>query len=174
VYIGMDHFARPDDELAVAQRNGTLYRNFQGYSTHAECDLVAMGMTAIGMVGDCYSQNQKTMDDYFAALDAGHLPVMRGITLDADDKLRRAIITQLICHFALDMTVVERKHGIRFADYFATELVDLKVMQQDGLLELDGVSIRVLPAGKLLIRNICMVFDRYLRAKQEKRYSKVI
>ena len=174
VYIGMDHFARPDDELAVAQRNGTLYRNFQGYSTHAECDLIGLGMTAIGMVGDCYSQNQKTQEDYQAALDAGRLPVMRGVTLDADDKLRRAIITQLICHFALDMTVVEHKHGIRFADYFATELADLKVMQQDGLLDLDEVSIRVLPAGKLLIRNICMVFDRYLRAKQEKRYSKVI
>jgi len=174
VYIGMDHFARPDDELAVAQRNGTLYRNFQGYSTHAECDLIGLGMTAIGMVGDCYSQNQRTLEDYHAALDAGHLPVMRGVTLDADDKLRRTIITQLICHFALDMTAVEHKHGIRFADYFATELADLKVMQQDGLLDLDEASIRVLPAGKLLIRNICMVFDRYLRTKQEKRYSKVI
>jgi len=146
-----------------------------GYFSHLDLEsLVAMGMTAIGMVGDCYSQNQKTMDDYFAALDAGHLPVMRGVTLDADDKLRRTIITQLICHFALDMTVVEHKHGIRFADYFATELADLKVMQQDGLLDLDEASIRVLPAGKLLIRNICMVFDRYLRTKQEKRYSKVI
>ncbi|MEK7786374.1 MAG: oxygen-independent coproporphyrinogen III oxidase, partial [Chloroflexota bacterium] len=174
VYIGMDHFARPDDELAVAQRNGTLYRNFQGYSTHAECDLVAMGMTAIGMVGDCYSQNQKTMDDYFAALDAGHLPVMRGITLEMDDKLRRAIITQLICHFALDYSAVESIHGVRFADYFGPELNDLRAMQQDGLLELDATSIRVLPAGKLLIRNICMVFDRYLRQKQEQRFSKVI
>ncbi|MBI3778019.1 MAG: oxygen-independent coproporphyrinogen III oxidase [Gammaproteobacteria bacterium] len=174
VYIGMDHFARPDDELAVAQRNGTLYRNFQGYSTHAECDLVAMGMTAIGMVGDCYSQNQKTLEDYYAAIDAGRLPVMRGITLDADDKLRRAIITQLICHFALDLRAVEREHGIRFADYFAAELADLKVMQQDGLLDVDEASIRVRPAGKLLIRNICMVFDRYLRQKREQRFSKVI
>ena len=174
VYIGMDHFARPDDELAVAQRNGTLYRNFQGYSTHAECDLVAMGVTAIGMVGDCYSQNQKTLDDYYAAIDTGHLPVMRGITLDADDKLRRAIITQLICHFSLDFAKIERDHGIRFADYFAPELRDLQSMQQDGLLSLDVDSIRVLPAGKLLIRNICMVFDRYLRQKQEQRFSKVI
>ncbi len=174
VYIGMDHFARPDDELAVAQRHGTLYRNFQGYSTHAECDLVAMGMTAIGMVGDCYSQNLKTQEDYQAAIDAGRLPVMRGITLDADDKLRRAIITQLICHFALDLKTVEREHGIRFADYFAAELADLQAMQQDGLLELDEASIRVRPAGKLLIRNVCMVFDRYLRHKQEQRFSKVI
>lgn len=174
VYIGMDHFARPDDELAVAQRNGTLYRNFQGYSTHAECDLVAMGVTAIGMVGDCYSQNQKTLEDYYAALDAGHLPVMRGITLNADDKLRRSIITQLICHFALDYDAIESIYGIRFADYFGPELNDLRAMQQDGLLELNATSIRVLPAGKLLIRNICMVFDRYLRQKESQRFSKVI
>lgn len=174
VYIGMDHFARPDDELAVAQRNGTLYRNFQGYSTHAECDLIGLGMTAIGMVGDCYAQNQRTLEDYYAALDSGHLPVMRGITLEADDKLRRAIITQLICHFTLDLNVIERAYGIQFTDYFTTELADLKVMQQDGLLDMDEKFIHVRPAGKLLIRNICMVFDRYLRAKAEKRFSKVI
>lgn len=174
VYIGMDHFARPDDELAEAQRNGTLYRNFQGYSTHAECDLVGMGITAIGMVGDCYSQNQKTLEDYYVALDAGRLPVLRGITLDADDKLRRAIITQLICHFSLDYDAIEHVYGIRFAEYFAQELADLAVMQQDGLLEMDAKSIHVRPAGKLLIRNICMVFDHYLRQKREQRYSKVI
>ncbi|MHB8535354.1 MAG: oxygen-independent coproporphyrinogen III oxidase [Sulfuricaulis sp.] len=174
VYIGMDHFAHAQDELAVAQRNGTLHRNFQGYSTHAECDLIGLGMTAIGMVGDCYSQNQRTLDDYYTALDAGRLPVMRGITLDADDKLRRAIVTQLICHFTLDLLAVERTHAIRFAEYFATELADLKIMRQDGLLDIDDTSIRVRPAGKLLIRNICMVFDRYLRQKQEQRYSKVI
>lgn len=174
VYIGMDHFARPDDELAQAQRNGTLYRNFQGYSTHAECDLIGMGITAIGMVGDCYSQNQKTLEEYYSALDAAQLPVMRGVVLNDDDKLRRGIITQLICHFTLDLTAVERRHDIRFSDYFAAELADLKVMQQDGLIEVDEKSIRVQPAGKLLIRNICMVFDRYLREKQEQRYSKVI
>ncbi len=174
VYIGMDHFARPDDELAVAQRDGTLYRNFQGYSTHAECDLIGMGITAIGMVGDCYSQNQKTLEDYYAAIDAGRLPMMRGISLDADDKLRRAIIMQLICRFSLDYGAIERIHGIRFAEYFAQELADLGVMQQDGLLEMDAAAIRIRPAGRLLIRNICKVFDRYLREKQEQRYSKVI
>ncbi|MHB8621790.1 MAG: oxygen-independent coproporphyrinogen III oxidase [Sulfuricaulis sp.] len=174
VYIGMDHFARPDDELAVAQRHGTLYRNFQGYSTHAECDLVGMGVTAIGMVGDCYSQNQRTLEDYYAVLDAGHLPVRRGITLGADDKLRRSVITQLMCHFSLDLSALECTHGIRLADYFTTEWADLQVMQQDGLLELDAKSICVRPAGKLLIRNICMVFDRYLRATADQRYSKVI
>ncbi len=174
VYIGMDHFARPDDELAVAQRNGTLYRNFQGYSTHAECDLVGLGMTAIGMVGDCYSQNQRTLDTYYAALDAGHLPVMRGVALDADDKLRRAVIMQLICHFTLDFAVIERAYDIRFTDYFAAELGEIRTMQHDGLLDVDAAAIHVRPAGKLLIRNICMVFDRYLREKQEKRFSKVI
>ena len=174
VYIGMDHFARPDDELAVAQRNGTLYRNFQGYSTHAECDLIGLGVTSIGMVGDSYCQNQRTLEEYYAAIDGGHLPVMRGITLNADDKLRREIITQLICHFMLDVSTVEKSHDIRFSEYFSTELADLKVMQQDGLLDMDAGAIRVRPAGKLLIRNICMVFDRYLREKQQRRFSKVI
>jgi oxygen-independent coproporphyrinogen III oxidase len=174
VYIGMDHFARPDDELAQAQRNGTLYRNFQGYSTHAECDLIGMGITAIGMVGSCYSQNQKTPDEYYAVLDSGHLPVMRGVVLDDDDKMRREIITQLICHFSLDCGRIERLYGIRFAEYFANEMSDLDVMQHDGLLEVDDATIRIHPAGKLLIRNICMVFDRYLREKQQNRFSKVI
>jgi oxygen-independent coproporphyrinogen-3 oxidase len=174
VYIGMDHFARPDDELAVAQRNGTLYRNFQGYSTHAECDLVGLGVTSIGMVGDSYCQNQRTLEEYYAAIDGGHLPVMRGITLNADDKLRREIITQLICHFMLDVGTVEKSHDIRFSEYFSTELADLRVMQQDGLLDMDAGAIRVRPAGKLLIRNICMVIDRYLREKQQRHFSKVI
>ncbi len=174
LYIGMDHFARPDDELAVAQAKGTLYRNFQGYSTHAECDLIGFGMTSIGMVGDCYSQNQKTTEDYYTAVDAGRLPIMRGIVLDSDDKLRRAVITQLICHFVLDFSVIERAHDIDFAQYFSLELADLKIMQQDGLLDMDATSLQVRPAGKLLIRNICMVFDRYLRDKQQHRFSKVI
>jgi oxygen-independent coproporphyrinogen-3 oxidase len=174
VYIGMDHFARPDDELAVAQREGTLTRNFQGYSTHGECDMVAMGVTSIGRVGDSYSQNQRTLDDYYAALDAGHLPILRGVQLDADDLLRRAVITRLICHFELDMTAIEADFGVVFASYFAPELAQLAAMQADGLLEVGATSLRVRPAGKLLIRNICMVFDRYLREKQDGRYSKVI
>jgi oxygen-independent coproporphyrinogen-3 oxidase len=174
VYIGMDHFARPDDELAVAQREGTLYRNFQGYSTHADCDLVAMGITAIGKVGDTYSQNVKTLDEYSAVLDAGRLPVFRGIILSDDDKLRRAIITQLICHFELNFARIEQAFGIRFHDYFAAELAEFKPMQADGLLELNAHSLTVRPAGKLLIRNICMVFDTYLRASQKQQFSKVI
>jgi oxygen-independent coproporphyrinogen-3 oxidase len=174
VYIGMDHFARPDDELAVAQRNGTLYRNFQGYSTHADCDLVAMGITAIGKVGDTYSQNLKTIEDYDRALDAGRLPVFRGLALTHDDRLRRAVITGLICHFTLDFTAIESAYGIVFRDYFADELHALAAMQADGLVTLAPGSITVNPSGKLLIRNICMVFDRYLQTQKGQRFSKVI
>ena len=174
VYIGMDHFAKPDDELAVAQRNGTLYRNFQGYSTHANCDLIGLGSTSIGQVGDSYSQNRKELEEYYASIDAGQLPVFRGYHLNHDDKLRRAVITDLICHFELDKAKVEQAYGIVFDEYFATELADLSGMQQDGLVRLEGGTIIVADAGKLLIRNICMVFDRYLREKQNQRFSKVI
>jgi oxygen-independent coproporphyrinogen-3 oxidase len=174
VYIGMDHFAKPDDELAVAQRDGTLYRNFQGYSTHADCDLVAMGVTAIGKVGDTYSQNVKTLEEYAAALEADLLPILRGVKLNADDLLRREIITQLICHFQLDMPAIARRFGIDFPSYFAAELQELHDIAADGLISMDGDTIRVLPAGRLLIRNVCMVFDRYLRESRDQRYSKVI
>ncbi len=174
IYIGMDHFARPDDELAVAQRNGTLYRNFQGYSTNADCDLLGFGITAIGKVGDSYSQNVRTLEDYCDVIDAGQLPVMRGIELGFDDLLRREIITRLICHFELDVDAIQKQYGICFGDYFARELAELQSMQMDGLLALEAHAICVLPAGKLLIRNICMVFDRYLRSHQEQRFSKVI
>ncbi len=174
VYIGMDHFARPDDELAIAQRNGTLYRNFQGYSTHADCDLVALGITAIGKLGASYSQNVRTLEEYYSLVDADHIPVMRGLGLSEDDRLRREIITRLICHFELDMESISGRFNVRFADYFARELRELVPMQEDGLLTVDPHSIRVLPAGKLLIRNICMVFDRYLREQSAQRFSKVI
>ncbi len=175
VYIGMDHFARPDDELAVAQRDGELYRNFQGYSTHAHCDLVALGVTSIGMVGNTYAQNMRTLDDYYARIDAGELAVFRGIELNRDDELRRAVITHLICNFSLDTDKVGRDWDIRFEDYFADELTRLDTMSKDGLLSIDGPRIEVLPAGRLLIRNICMVFDQYLGADgQTARFSKVI
>jgi len=174
VYIGMDHFARPDDELAVAQRNGTLYRNFQGYSTHAECDLVGLGATSIGMVGNTYGQNLKGLEDYYAALDAGNLAVFRGVELNADDLLRRDVITRLICHFQLRFADVESRHGIRFADYFAAELKELESLEVDGLVRLAADGITVQPAGRLLIRNICMTFDRYLREQKQRRFSKVI
>ncbi|MCW8829310.1 MAG: oxygen-independent coproporphyrinogen III oxidase [Gammaproteobacteria bacterium] len=174
VYIGMDHFAKPDDELAVAQRSGSLYRNFQGYSTHADCDLVGMGSTSIGQVGDSYSQNLKELEAYYERIDAGSIPVFRGYELNADDKLRRAVITDLICHFELEKAKVEQAWNITFDDYFAEELKELAAMEEDGLLSLSAEQIRVADAGKLLIRNICMVFDRYLREKQNQRFSKVI
>jgi oxygen-independent coproporphyrinogen-3 oxidase len=175
VFIGMDHFARPDDELAKAQRDGTLYRNFQGYSTHSNCDLVGMGVTSIGVVGPTYSQNLRTPDEYYARIDAGQLPVFRGIELNRDDEIRRDVITRLICHFVLDYGSVESLWGISFSDYFSTELEQLQVMAEDGLLELEEPGIKVLPRGRLLIRNICMTFDSYLAAKREqKNFSRVI
>jgi oxygen-independent coproporphyrinogen-3 oxidase len=173
VYIGMDHFARPGDELAVAQREGSLYRNFQGYSTHASCDMIGMGVTAIGSIGNSFTQNVRTENEYFAALDQGRLPIFRGYELNDDDLLRREVITQLICHFQLCFSDIERRFGILFTEYFAMELETLKEMQEDGLLTLTTDGIEVAPAGVLLIRNICMVFDAYLGTR-EQRYSKVI
>jgi oxygen-independent coproporphyrinogen-3 oxidase len=173
VYIGMDHFARPDDELAVAQREGTLYRNFQGYSTHADCDLVGMGITAIGAVNNSYVQNVRELEPYYDAIDQGRLPIMRGVALTPEDVLRREVITGLICHFALDFDQLAAHHGIVFREHFAAELAQLGEMARDGLLQLTDSGIQVLPAGKLLIRNICMVFDAYL-AQRTHQFSKVI
>ena len=174
VYIGMDHFARPDDELAVAQREGTLYRNFQGYSTHANCDLVGLGVTSIGSVGNCYAQNERDLDAYYNVVDSGKLPVFKGVTLSKDDELRRDVITNLICHFTLDFSKVEQRWGINFQDYFKAELETLKSMEKDGLLKVTGESIEVTPGGQMLIRNICMVFDVYLKQHGGQRFSKVI
>jgi len=174
IFIGMDHFALPDDELTIAQRNGTLYRNFQGYSTHADCDLIGLGPTSIGKVGDSYSQNVKTLDEYSAQIEGGHIPVFRGIALNADDKLRRAVITKLICHFTLDIPTIEEEYLIDFKEYFSKEWEELGMMQEDGLLTLDDQHIDILPAGRLLVRNICMTFDAYLRKNKEQRFSKVI
>lgn len=174
VYIGMDHFAKPDDELAVAQRNETLYRNFQGYSTHAECDLVGMGATSISLVNNTYAQNYKGLDDYYQAIDAGHLAVFRGVELSEDDELRRDVITRLISHFHLNFAKIEAQWGIVFKEYFADELARIQPMVADGLLELTATDLTVTAAGRLLIRNICMVFDAYLKNSTENRFSKVI
>ncbi len=175
VYIGMDHFARPDDELALAQREGLLYRNFQGYSTHAHCDLVALGVTSIGMVGDTYAQNMRTLDEYYACIDAGRLAIFRGIELNRDDLLRRAVISQLICNFTLDTGRVAAEWSIDFGAYFSSELDRVAAMVDDGLVTISDGVIEVQPPGRLLIRNICMVFDRYLGAQEQaSRYSKVI
>ncbi len=174
VYIGMDHFAKPDDELAIAQREGKLYRNFQGYSTHSDCDLIGFGITSIGRVGDAYSQNVKELDEYDRLISQNKLPVFKGVELDEDDKLRRAVITQTICHFGLTFATIEQEFSINFSEYFAKELQALEPMQADGLLTVSATGIHVLPAGRLLIRNICMVFDKYLAQKQQHQFSKVI
>jgi oxygen-independent coproporphyrinogen-3 oxidase len=175
VFIGMDHFAKPDDELAIAQREGRLHRNFQGYSTHSECDMLSFGISSISQVGPSYYQNVKTLDEYYDLLDQGQLPVYRGIELDADDILRRSIIQSLMCHFELSMDAVEAAHGIDFRRYFASELEALAEMVQGGLLQIEARRLVVLPPGRMLVRAISMVFDKRLRADREsKRYSKVI
>ncbi len=174
VYIGMDHFAKPDDELAIAQRENKLYRNFQGYSTHSECDIIGLGVTSVGSVGDSYSQNQRTLEDYAASLSNNELPVFRGITLNDDDKIRRTVITRLICHFSLDINAIESELDINFSEYFVDVFPQLDQFTQDGLLTYDKNKIEVLPVGHLLIRNICMVFDFYIKEKTEQRFSKVI
>ncbi len=176
VYIGMDHFARPGDELVRAQQDGTLCRNFQGYSTRGDCDLIGMGASAISMVGRCYAQNRHSLDAYRDGVKTSGLAVSRGVALTPDDLLRREVIMKLICHFRLDYTPIEQRHGIRFWDYFAAEKEDLRRMENDGLLETEGGALRVLPAGRLLIRNICRAFDAYQRAAglAPARYSKMI
>lgn len=175
VFIGMDHFAKPDDELAVAQRAGKLYRNFQGYATHADCDLIGLGITAIGTVGNSFAQNVKTLDEYSARIDAGQLPVWRGVELDADDYIRRHLIMALICQFELDIPRFEAENGVLVRDYFANELRALEPMERDGLLVVTPEAIQVTSRGRLLIRNICMVFDRYLtQAPTGRQFSKAI
>jgi oxygen-independent coproporphyrinogen-3 oxidase len=175
VFIGMDHFAKPDDELAVAQRQGRLHRNFQGYSTHAEADLLAFGVSAIGKVGPTYCQNYRTLDEYYDALDDNRLPVMRGLELTADDLLRRSIIQALMCHFELSIESIEIAHLIDFKSYFSEELAALREMERAGLLSIDSQWITVEPKGRMLVRVIAMAFDRYLRTDRERaRYSKVI
>lgn len=175
VYIGMDHFAKPGDDLAVAQRQGRLHRNFQGYSTHADADLVACGVSSIGAVGATYSQNAKTLDEYYALLDEETLPLQRGIRLGMDDLLRRAIIQKLMCQFELSVAAIEQAFPIVFGDYFAAELAALRALQADGLVLVDDAWISVTPKGRLLIRNLCMVFDRYLGQHAEApRFSRTI
>ena len=175
VYIGMDHFAKPEDELAVAQREHKLHRNFQGYSTRPDCDLLAFGISAIGKVGDAYVQNVKTLEEYYARLDAGALPVLRGIRLSHDDRIRRDVIQKLMCDFELDFAALGRAHGIVFAALFAEELAALAPVAADGLVELSPNRLRVTPRGRLLVRTVAMAFDRYLRtAAPRSQYSRVI
>ena len=174
LYIGMDHFARPDDELALAQAHGQLARSFQGYSTHSG-DLLALGLSSIGQVGPTYYQNVKELQRYYAALDQGRLPVLRGVELSGDDLLRRAVIQALMCNFRVSIEAIELAYLVDFKAVFAAELQELKTLADDGLLEIQPDWIVVTPRGRLLVRAISMVFDRYLReARARASYSRVI
>lgn len=173
VFIGMDHFAKPEDELAIALREGRLQRNFQGYSTYADCDLVAIGVSSIGKIGNTYSQNQRDLNAYYADLDEGKLPVMRGYELNADDTMRRQIIQDLMCRFALELA----DYQPNFAEYFAEEIPDLQRIAALCLIEWqpETGSLKVTPKGRFLIRNIAMIFDYYLRHKETKaKYSQTV
>lgn len=174
-YVGMDHFAKPEDSLAQAQMQGKLHRNFQGYTTHEECDLVALGVSSISQIGDTYFQNSADIEEYMSSIDDNQLPIKRGVILTDEDDLRRAVIKQLICHFELDFTQFDKAFNIQFKEHFADELASLNNYIQDGLVELGDRGIVVTPKGGLLIRNICMAFDEYLtRPQHSVRYSKVI
>ena len=173
IYIGMDHFALPGDELALAQKEGHLHRNFQGYTTHAHCDLLAFGVSSIGNVGNTFSQNVKTLDEYYAAIEKNTLPIERGLVLNRDDLIRQDVIAQLICQFALNFKQIDQAWHIQSSDYFANEFIALEQMQKDGLLVLSESGLQVTQPGRLLIRNICMVFDKYL-PKAQHRFSRAI
>ena len=174
-YIGMDHFAKTGDDLARAQRQGRLHRNFQGYSTRPDCDLIGLGVSAISKIGPTYSQNVRTIEEYYDRLNLGTLPTARGIALDRDDILRRAVIMALMCHFEVSKESIETTYLIKFDDYFKTEIAELKLFEDEGLVENTPEWITVTPKGKLLVRAVAMTFDRYLRADQRaRRYSKIV
>jgi len=170
----MDHFALPDDELAVAQEEGKLQRNFQGYTTHGHCDLIGLGVSAISQIGDLYCQNSSDLNQYQNALAGAQLATSRGLVCTTDDRLRRAVIQQLICNFSLAFEGIEQAYNIDFRGYFAELWPQLETMAADGLIELDAHGIRVLPAGRLLVRSVCMVFDAYLEHQNRQRFSRVI
>ena len=175
VYIGMDHFALPDNELVKARDSGQLQRNFQGYSTFADCDLVGLGVSAIGKVGDSYSQNRKDIRAWRRSLQAGALPVWRGVQLTWEDRLRRHIIEQIMCHGALDFEAIGEAFDIEFSEHFAPEIEALAVLDRDGLIALDEEGFEVTPGGMLLVRAIAMVFDEALqKAQATPKFSKVI
>ncbi|WP_394242819.1 oxygen-independent coproporphyrinogen III oxidase [Vibrio astriarenae] len=174
-FIGMDHFALPDDELAVAQREGELHRNFQGYTTQGECDLIGFGVSAISMAGDAYAQNQKELKHYYAQVEEQRHAIWRGVALDNDDLIRREVIKELICNFKLDKTAIERRFDLQFEQYFEQDLELLQTFINDELVEVSPTQIEVTLRGRLLIRNICMCFDKYLRDKaRQQQFSRVI
>ncbi len=175
VYVGMDHFALPTDALAVAKRQGRLHRNFQGYSTQPDCDLIALGVSSIGRVGPTFSQNVKTLDDYYDLLNQGRLPVVRGMALTRDDLVRRTVIMALMCQGSVLFESVELSHLVDFKQYFALEMESLAAMQEQGLLTMDDTGIHVTELGWFFVRGVAMVFDKYLQAdKNRARFSKII
>ncbi|MDC8854555.1 oxygen-independent coproporphyrinogen III oxidase [Shewanella algae] len=174
-YIGMDHFAKPDDELAKLQREGRLHRNFQGYTTQEECDLLGLGVSSISQIGDCYAQNQKDIRPYYEAIDEQGHALWKGCKLNRDDEIRRAVIKQLICHFELDMAKMEQQLGIQFEEYFTEDLKLLQTFIDDKLVNIENRQISISPTGRLLIRNICICFDVYFREKaRQQQFSRVI
>ena len=174
-YIGMDHFALPDDSLAVAKREGRLHRNFQGYSTQPDCDLVGLGVSAIGKIGTCYTQNAKTLPEYYAALRQQQLPVQRGITLDDDDLLRRDVIMALMCQGRVQFDAIAAAHGVDMREHFAPELQRLQPMAEAGLVQLEPGAVQVTAAGWYVVRAVAMVFDRWLQGDaQRERFSRIL
>ena len=175
VYIGMDHFALPNDSLAVAKRQGRLHRNFQGYSTQPDCDMIGFGVSSIGRVGATYSQNAKTLEEYYDYLDQGQFPVVRGLALSRDDLVRRAVIMALMCQGQLSFESIELAYLIDFRLYFAKELEILKAQVEQGLVQLDATGIQVTAKGWFFVRAVAMVFDRYLQADRTRaKFSKIL
>lgn len=173
-FIGLDHFALPRDSLVKHQKQGTLYRNFQGYSTFSDCDLLGFGISAISMVGDSYSQHEKARSRYYQVINQGEIPVLRGIELNKDDKIRRDVITEIMCNLRLSLDSIGKRWDIDAGKYFAKEWQLLRPLAADDLLTLTDESLTVRPLGRLLIRNIAMIFDAYLNPENNKRFSKVI
>jgi oxygen-independent coproporphyrinogen-3 oxidase len=176
VNIGLDHFARPDDELVRAQQNKTLWRNFQGYTTHKHCDILAFGVSSISQTADVYMQNEKNLKRYEARIGDTGFAVERGIRLTRDDQIRREAITRVMCDLELDFAAFGQEWAIDFADYFADALADLRPLADDGLVSIAADSIRVTPTGRLFLRNIGMCFDRYLKQapSDQPRYSRTV
>ena len=171
----MDHFAKPTDELAIAQQQGILHRNFQGYTTHGDADLLGLGVSAISMLGDSYAQNQKDLQIYQSEVQKKGNALWKGFTLNQDDKIRRDVIKQLICHFNLNKTTIENRYQIKFDDYFAEDFNFLPPLVKDGLVENKADSLIVSAKGQMLIRNICMCFDIYMRkVARQQQFSRVI
>jgi oxygen-independent coproporphyrinogen-3 oxidase len=175
VYVGMDHFALPNDDLAIAKRQGRLHRNFQGYSTQPDCDLISLGVSAIGRVGATYSQNAKTIEEYYDHLDQGHFPVVRGLALSRDDLVRRAVIMAIMCQGALQYESIELACMIDFKSYFASELEALKTLESAGMVVLEDNGLQVTDTGWFFVRAVAMLFDRYLQTDRNRaRFSKII